>query len=154
MKKILLYKVLLLVAVALVGVLFATSCEKNNSNITKIGDVSGIDFTPCDEYLQDKEAGVVNHDSLVVNVINGIVYIEHHNFSVTCGVDTVYVSVSSSINNDTIIVRETPYPENYNSNCACLISNCFQIRNIKSGTYVLVIKDSPIDVINSQSITL
>lgn len=143
-----------LLAIALAGVALATSCEKNNSDVTEIGDVSDIVFTPCDENLENKTADIVNPDSIVVNAIDGIVYVEHHNFGVTCGVDTVYVSVSSSRNNDTIVVMENPYPTNPNINCVCFVSNCFQIRNIKSGTYVLVIKENPIDVIYSQSITI
>ena len=147
-----LFKIVLSMTIILVSGLFIEGCEKNKPD--NIGVVTDVDFTPCGENNVEKIYEKNRFDSVIVNVSNGIVNVEHYNFPVTCGVDTVYVSVTNSRNSDTIVVLETPYPSNYNSNCVCCISNCFQIRDIKHGEYVLVLKKNTIDVIYCQPITI
>ena len=148
-----LFKIVLSMTIILFSGLFIEGCEKNKPD--NIGVVTDVDFTPCGGNNVEKIYEKNRFDSVIVNVSNGIVNVEHYNFPVTCGVDTVNVSVTKYRNSDTIVVMENPYPIIYDGgNCICIISNCFQIRDIKRGNYVLVLKVNPDDVVYCQSITI
>ena len=146
-------KIVLSIITILVSIIFIEGCEKNKPD--KIGVVTDVLFTPCEENNVEYNYEKNSYDSVIVNVSNGIVSVQHYNFPVTCGVDTVNVTVTKYRNSDTIVVMENPYPIIYDGgNCICIISNCFQIRDIKRGNYVLVLKVNPDDVVYCQSITI
>ena len=127
MKKSIFKTVLPLLAVALAGVVFATSCKKDkNENKANELTVSDISFTPCHHGSEDK--GFYNPDSVAVSYSNGIVYVTHYNLGVNCGWQDIEVRCHQS--HDTIFVEEievTPVQ----ADCMCETNNSFSINNVK-----------------------
>ena len=144
MKKSIFKTVLPLLAVALMGVVFATSCKKDkenakpgNSNVSEIsftGDVSEISFTPCHD---GADKGIGDPDSVVVNYSNGTVTVEHYNLTVSCDFTQVGTKVTQS--NDTLRVLE--FGNGGYANCICSTDHIFQINNIK-GRWTIVLENS------------
>ena len=120
--------VLPLLALALVGVVFATSCKKDkNENKANELTVSDISFTPCNHHGSE-DKGPYNPDSVAVSYSNGTVYVTHYNLSVNCGWQDVEVRCRQS--HDTIFVEEievTPVQ----ADCECETDNSFSINNVK-----------------------
>ena len=127
MKKSIFKTVLPLLAVALLGVVFATSCKKDkNENKANELTVSDISFTPCNHGSYDK--GPYNPDSVAVSYSNGTVYVTHYNLWVNCGWQDIEVRCRQS--HDTIFVKEievTPVQ----ADCECETNNSFSINNVK-----------------------
>lgn len=124
-----------LLAVALVGVVFATSCKKDKENAKPgSGDVSEISFTPCHD---GADKGIGDTDSVVVNYSNGTVTVEHYNLTVCCDFTQVGTRVTQS--NDTLRVLE--FGNGGYANCICSTDHIFQINNIK-GRWTLVLENS------------
>ena len=127
MKKSIFKIVLPLLAVALMGVVFATSCKKDkNENKANELTVSDISFTPCNHGSYDK--GPYNPDSVAVSYSNGTVYVTHYNLWVNCGWQDIEVRCRQS--HDTIFVKEievTPVQ----ADCECETDNSFSINNVK-----------------------
>ena len=126
MKKSIFKTVLPLLAVALVGVVFATSCKKDkNEDKANELTVSDITFTPCHG---SDEKGPYNPDSVAVSYSNGTVYVTHYNLWVNCGWEDIEVRCRQS--HDTIFVKEievTPVQ----ADCECETDNSFSINNVK-----------------------
>lgn len=123
-----------LLTVATAGLLFA-GCkkDKNLSNIS----ASNVVSSACNAYTDGAAAKDASSplDSIAVHYVEGTLYVEHYNLTVSCGFSTVNVLVSTS--GDTIRVSEQGTPEN--TDCFCYINNFFQIDSVPSGTYTLVI---------------
>ena len=128
MKKSIFKTVLPLLAVALVGVVFATSCKKDkNENKANELTVSDISFTPCNHHGSE-DKGFYNPDSVAVSYSNGTVYVTHYNLGVNCGWQDIEVQCRQS--HDTIFVEEievTPVQ----ADCECETDNSFSINNVK-----------------------
>ena len=128
MKKSIFKIVLPLLAVALVGVIFATSCKKDkNENKANELTVTDISFTPCNHHGSE-DKGFYNPDSVAVSYSNGTVYVTHYNLSVNCGWQDIEVQCRQS--HDTIFVEEievTPVQ----ADCECETDNSFSINNVK-----------------------
>jgi len=128
MKKSIFKTVLPLLAVALVGVVFATSCKKDkNENKANELTVSDISFTPCNHHGSE-DKGFYNLDSVAVSYSNGTVYVTHYNLGVNCGWQDIEVQCRQS--HDTIFVKEievTPVQ----ADCMCETNNSFSINNVK-----------------------
>ena len=80
MKKLISKTVLPLLAVFLLAVALATSCEKDkNENALT---VSGVSFTPCHG---EGDKSFENPDSVAVTISDKTVYVTHYNLDVNCG---------------------------------------------------------------------
>jgi hypothetical protein len=133
MKKLIFKTVLPLLAVVLLAVALATSCEKDkNENALT---VSGVSFTACHG---EGDKSYENPDSVAVTISDKTVYVTHYNLDVNCGWQDI--DVQCRLSNDSVYVREyeiTPVQ----ANCSCETNNSFQINGLSGGrTYTLVIE--------------
>lgn len=131
MKKSIFKTLLPFLAVALVGVVFATSCKKdkneNNANELTVSDIS---FTPCHG---SGDKGFGDSDSVEVTYFSGIVSVTHYNLVVPCDFTTVGTRIST--NNDTMRIFE--YPDGGYVDCICETDHTFRLNNLK-GRWTLV----------------
>lgn len=123
--------------VAVISIVFFSGCKKD-SNSSGIEGKDGkyyaysVSFSDCYSGKNDTKG----HDSILVNCVDKSIFVEHHNYSLPCGFDTILVSYAFF--NDTLAVYEIPDPL-LNNNCACEISLTYCLNNIPHGTYVLVL---------------
>lgn len=131
MKKSIFKPLLPFLAVALVGVFFATSCKKDKENAKpETSNVSEISFTPCQG---GGDKGFGDSDSVEVTYFSGIVSVTHYNLVVPCDFTTVGTRISTS--NDTMRILE--YPDGGYVDCICETDHTFRLNNLK-GRWTLV----------------
>lgn len=115
-----------------------TACEKTNTTVEPNFAVSNIEFSDCLQHQDSRGAkGMYNPDSISINYHNGTVYITHYNLTVNCGFKRVYVDID--VYSDTIRILESGYP--VNADCMCDIDNSFEINNVPSGLYTVIIEN-------------
>ena len=119
-----------LMAVATVGMLSISSCEKEKE--AKNLPVSNISYTDCLSENKDTfSKDLSDADSIVYSYQNHTLCVTHHNLIVGCGED---VHVDVQLINDTIRISE--WTDGY-VNCVCKIDNSFQINDLEKGSYIL-----------------
>lgn len=131
-------KVLFTIVVAMVGVA-VISCKDDNDADDKSVKVSNVYNSGCmgsayspDQNSKDGES----EDSFNVYNDGKTVFISHNNRVVFCGYDSI--SVSINVANDTIWVKEIEMGGV--TNCMCLANTSYQINNLPSGQYTLLIR--------------
>ncbi len=131
-------KVLFTIVVAMVGVA-VISCKDDNDLDDKSVKISNVYNSGCmgsayspDQNSKDGES----EDSFNVYNDGKTVFISHNNRVVFCGYDSI--SVSINVANDTIWVKEIEMGGV--TNCMCLANTSYQINNLPSGEYTLLIK--------------
>ena len=131
-------KVLFTIVVAMVGVA-VISCKDDNDLDDKSVKVSNVYNSGCmgsayspDQNSKDGES----EDSFNVYNDGKTVFISHNNRVVFCGYDSI--SVSINVANDTIWVKEIEMGGV--TNCMCLANTSYQINNLPSGQYTLLIR--------------
>ena len=131
-------KVLFTIVVAMVGVA-VISCKDDNDADNKSVKVSNVYNSGCmgsayspDQNSKDGES----EDSFNVYNDGKTVFISHNNRVVFCGYDSI--SVSINVANDTIWVKEIEMGGV--TNCMCLANTSYQINNLPSGQYTLLIR--------------
>ena len=135
MKKLILKTMLPFLAVALVGVVFATSCNKDKESAKpETSNVSEISFTPCQG---GGDKGFGDSDSVDVTYFSGIVSVTHYNLVVPCDFTTVGTRISTS--NDTMRIFE--YSDGGYVDCICETDHTFRLYNLK-GRWTLVLENS------------
>lgn len=119
-------------------VLSLAACKKTDKTLKPNFTVSNIEFTDCRHHHASRGAkGMYNPDSISINYHNGTVYITHYNLAVNCGFKRVYVDID--VYSDTIRILESGYP--VNADCICDIDNSFEINNVPSGLYTVIIEN-------------
>lgn len=136
MKKTLLKIVLPLLAVA--SILLIIGCKKDNNSEKNEGRFHAYSVSFSDCYPETKNTK--GRDSIIVNCVDKSIFVEHHNYTLPCGFDTILVSYAFF--DDTLAVYEIPDPL-LDNNCACEISLSYRLNNIPHGTYVLVLGNYP-----------
>jgi hypothetical protein len=135
MKKLILKTLLPFLAVALVGVVFATSCKKDKTdNQSSDAAVSEVSFTPCQG---GGDKGFGDSDSVEVTYFSGIVSVTHYNLVVPCDFTTVGTRISTS--NDTMRIFE--YSDGGYVDCICETDHTFRLNTLK-GRWTLVLENS------------
>lgn len=131
-------KILFTFVVAMVGVA-VISCKDDNDADDKSVKVSNVYNSGCmgsayspDQNSKDGES----EDSFNVYNDGKTVFISHNNRVVFCGYDSI--SVSINVANDTIWVKEIEMGGV--TNCMCLANTSYQINNLPSGQYTLLIR--------------
>lgn len=131
-------KVLFTIVVAMVGVA-VISCKDDNDLDDKSVKISNVYNSGCmgsayspDQNSKDGES----EDSFNVYNDGKTVFISHNNRVVFCGYDSI--SVSINVANDTIWVKEIEMGGV--TNCMCLANTSYQINNLPSGEYTLLIR--------------
>ena len=131
-------KILFTFVVAMVGVA-VISCKDDNDADNKSVKVSNVYNSGCmgsayspDQNSKDGES----EDSFNVYNDGKTVFISHNNRVVFCGYDSI--SVSINVANDTIWVKEIEMGGV--TNCMCLANTSYQINNLPSGQYTLLIR--------------
>lgn len=117
-------------------VLSLAACEKTNITLKPNFTVSNIEFSDCMQHYASRGAkGMYNPDSISINYHNGTVYVTHYNLMVNCGFKKINVDID--VDSDTIRILESGYPQN--ANCMRDIDNSFEINNVPSGLYTVII---------------
>jgi len=131
-------KVLFTIVVAMVGVA-VISCKDDNDLDDKSVKISNVYNSGCmgsayslDQNSKDGES----EESFNVYNDGKTVFISHNNRVVFCGYDSI--SVSINVANDTIWVKEIEMGGV--TNCMCLANTSYQINNLPSGEYTLLIR--------------
>lgn len=131
-------KVLFTIVVAMVGVA-VISCKDDYNADNKSVKVSNVYNSGCmgsayspDQNSKDGES----EDSFNVYNDGKTVFISHNNRVVFCGYDSI--SISINVANDTIWVKEIEMGGV--TNCMCLANTSYQINNLPSGEYTLLIR--------------
>ena len=131
-------KVLFTIVVAMVGVA-VISCKDDNDLDDKSVKISNVYNSGCmgsayspDQNSKDGES----EESFNVYNDGKTVFISHNNRVVFCGYDSI--SVSINVANDTIWVKEIEMGGV--TNCMCLANTSYQINNLPSGQYTLLIR--------------
>ncbi len=131
-------KILFTFVVAMVGVA-VISCKDDNDLDDKSVKISNVYNSGCmgsayspDQNSKDGES----EDSFNVYNDGKTVFISHNNRVVFCGYDSI--SVSINVANDTIWVKEIEMGGV--TNCMCLANTSYQINNLPSGEYTLLIR--------------
>ena len=131
-------KVLFTIVVAMVGVA-VISCKDDNDADNKSVKVSNVYNSGCmgSAYspAQNSKDGE-SEESFNVYNDGKTVFISHNNRVVFCGYDSI--SVSINVANDTIWVKEIEMGGV--TNCMCLANTSYQINNLPSGQYTLLIR--------------
>ena len=131
-------KVLFIIVVAMVGVA-VISCKDDNDLDDKSVKISNVYNSGCmgSAYspAQNSKDGE-SEDSFNVYNDGKTVFISHNNRVVFCGYDSI--SVSINVANDTIWVKEIEMGGV--TNCMCLANTSYQINNLPSGQYTLLIR--------------
>lgn len=131
-------KVLFTIVVAMVGVT-VISCKDDNDLDDKSVKVSNVYNSGCmgSAYspAQNSKDGE-SEESFNVYNDGKTVFISHNNRVVFCGYDSI--SVSINVANDTIWVKEIEMGGV--TNCMCLANTSYQINNLPSGQYTLLIR--------------
>lgn len=130
-------KILFTFVVAMVGPII--SCKDDNDLDDKSVKISNVYNSGCmgsayspDQNSKDGES----EDSFNVYNDGKTVFISHNNRVVFCGYDSI--SVSINVANDTIWVKEIEMGGV--TNCMCLANTSYQINNLPSGEYTLLIR--------------
>lgn len=119
-------------------VLSMTACEKTNKILESNFAVSNIESSDCLQHHASRGVkGRYNPDSISINYHNGTVYVTHYNLMVNCGFEKVNVDID--VDSDTIRILESGYP--VNADCMCDIDNSFEIKNVPSGLYTVIIEN-------------
>lgn len=131
-------KILFTFVVAMVGVA-VISCKDDNDANNKSVKVSNVYNSGCmgSAYspAQNSKDGE-SEESFNVYNDGKTVFISHNNRVVFCGYDSI--SVSINVANDTIWVKEIEMGGV--TNCMCLANTSYQINNLPSGQYTLLIR--------------
>ena len=131
-------KILFTFVVAMVGVA-VISCKDDNDADNKSVKVSNVYNSGCmgSTYspAQNSKDGE-SEESFNVYNDGKTVFISHNNRVVFCGYDSI--SVSINVANDTIWVKEIEMGGV--TNCMCLANTSYQINNLPSGQYTLLIR--------------
>ncbi len=131
-------KVLFTIVVAMVGIA-VISCKDDNDLDDKSVKVSNVYNSGCmgSAYspAQNSKDGE-SEESFNVYNDGKTVFISHNNRVVFCGYDSI--SVSINVANDTIWVKEIEMGGV--TNCMCLANTSYQINNLPSGQYTLLIR--------------
>jgi len=131
-------KVLFTIVVAMVGVA-VISCKDDNDLDDKSVKISNVYNSGCmgSAYspAQNSKDGE-SEDSFNVYNDGKTVFISHNNRVVFCGYDSI--SVFINVANDTIWVKEIEMGGV--TNCMCLANTSYQINNLPSGEYTLLIR--------------
>lgn len=131
-------KILFTFVVAMVGVA-VISCKDDNDADNKSVKVSNVYNSGCmgSAYspAQNSKDGE-SEESFNVYNDGKTVFISHNNRVVFCGYDSI--SVSINVANDTIWVKEIEMGGV--TNCMCLANTSYQINNLPSGQYTLLIR--------------
>ena len=131
-------KVLFTIVVAMVGVA-VISCKDDNDLDDKSVKISNVYNSGCmgSAYspAQNSKDGE-SEESFNVYNDGKTVFISHNNRVVFCGYDSI--SVSINVANDTIWVKEIEMGGV--TNCMCLANTSYQINNLPSGQYTLLIR--------------
>jgi hypothetical protein len=131
-------KVLFTIVVAMVGVA-VISCKDDNDLDDKSVKISNVYNSGCmgSAYspAQNSKDGE-SEESFNVYNDGKTVFISHNNRVVFCGYDSI--SVSINVANDTIWVKEIEMGGV--TNCMCLANTSYQINNLPSGEYTLLIR--------------
>lgn len=130
-------KILFTFVVAMVGPII--SCKDDNDANNKSVKVSNVYNSGCmgSAYspAQNSKDGE-SEESFNVYNDGKTVFISHNNRVVFCGYDSI--SVSINVANDTIWVKEIEMGGV--TNCMCLANTSYQINNLPSGQYTLLIR--------------
>ena len=136
------------IVVAMVGVV-VTSCKDDNDADNKSVKVSNVYNSGCmgSAYspAQNSKDGE-SEESFNVYNDGKTVFISHNNRVVFCGYDSI--SVSINVANDTIWVKEIEMGGV--TNCMCLANTSYQINNLPSGQYTLLIRFCENDYYNPE----
>ena len=131
-------QILFTFVVAMVGVA-VISCKDDNDADNKSVKVSNVYNSGCmgSAYspAQNSKDGE-SEESFNVYNDGKTVFISHNNRVVFCGYDSI--SVSINVANDTIWVKEIEMGGV--TNCMCLANTSYQINNLPSGQYTLLIR--------------
>ena len=131
-------KVLFTIVVAMVGVA-VISCKDDNDLDDKSVKISNVYNSGCmgSAYspAQNSKDGE-SEESFNVYNDGKTVFISHNNRVVFCGYDSI--SVFINVANDTIWVKEIEMGGV--TNCMCLANTSYQINNLPSGEYTLLIR--------------
>ena len=131
-------KILFTFVVTMVGVA-VISCKDDNDADNKSVKVSNVYNSGCmgSAYspAQNSKDGE-SEESFNVYNDGKTVFISHNNRVVFCGYDSI--SVDINVANDTIWVKEIEMGGI--TNCMCLANTSYQINNLPSGQYTLLIK--------------
>ena len=131
-------QILFTFVVAMVGVA-VISCKDDNDADNKSVKVSNVYNSGCmgSAYspAQNSKDGE-SEESFNVYNDGKTVFISHNNRVVFCGYDSI--SVSINVANDTIWVKEIEMGGV--TNCMCLANTSYQINNLPSGEYTLLIR--------------
>ena len=131
-------KILFTFVVAMVGVA-VISCKDDNDADNKSVKVSNVYNSGCMGSAYSPSQNSKDGESEEsFNVYNDgkTVFISHNNRVVFCGYDSI--SVSINVANDTIWVKEIEMGGV--TNCMCLANTSYQINNLPSGQYTLLIR--------------
>ena len=131
-------QILFTFVVAMVGVA-VISCKDDNDADNKSVKVSNVYNSGCmgSAYspAQNSKDGE-SEESFNVYNDGKTVFISHNNRVVFCGYDIIIVSIN--VANDTIWVKEIEMGGV--TNCMCLANTSYQINNLPSGEYTLLIR--------------
>lgn len=131
-------KILFTFVVTMVGVA-VISCKDDNDADNKSVKVSNVYNSGCmgSAYspAQNSKDGE-SEESFNVYNDGKTVFVSHNNRVVFCGYDSI--SVSINVANDTIWVKEIEMGGV--TNCMCLANTSYQINNLPSGQYTLLIR--------------
>ena len=131
-------KILFTIVVAMVGVA-VISCKDDNDLDDKSVKISNVYNSGCmgSAYspAQNSKDGE-SEESFNVYNDGKTVFVSHNNRVVFCGYDSI--SVSINVANDTIWVKEIEMGGV--TNCMCLANTSYQINNLPSGQYTLLIR--------------
>lgn len=138
MRKISLKSVALFAIVATTGVV-AVSCKDETETDNNSVKVSNVYDSGCMESAYSPAQNAKDGESEEsFNVYNDgkTVFVSHNNREVFCGYDSISINVN--VANDTIWVKEIEVGEV--TNCMCLANTSYQINNLPSGQYTLLIR--------------
>lgn len=115
-----------------------SACEKNEDNLKPKGWINKT--SECKQFKNSESLQYTSFTSCVVYdyfSTTNVMKLWHYDGAFNCGMTKVKISVELS--NDTLYIEETEEMEP--ANCLCLFDNEMQIRDLKSGKYVLYFKE-------------
>ena len=119
--------------------LTAAGCSKSMDMNLADPNITNATTSDCLMHTDLLAAKDMAHDSIAVTLANGTLSVTHYNMMLDCGSGENIVTTLETVG-DTIMVTED-VGEQGQVDCLCLYNNSFQIVDLPTGTYTLVIKE-------------
>lgn len=116
------------------SVVLLSACEESEENLKPKGWINKT--SECKQFKKSESLQYTSFKSCVVYdyfSTTNVMKLWHYDGAFNCGMTKVKISVK--VSNDTLYITETEEAEI--ANCLCLFDNEMQIRDLKSGKYVI-----------------